>query len=152
MGFAGIPTNGMALGLGSIISLFPGSRFPPILDQLGVASAAAYSLRRLRAAYTGSAIPVRRSSDNDEADIGFTANGDLDTASLLAFVGSGDGFATAWYDQSGNGVNAPQTTAASQPRIVSNGVIETQNGGQRCFSTAAPFLITQYPSADQAPL
>jgi hypothetical protein len=71
MGFAGIPTNGMALGLGSIISLFPGSRFPPLLDQLGVASAAAYSLRRLRAAYTGSATRVRRSSDNAELDFGF---------------------------------------------------------------------------------
>jgi hypothetical protein len=43
----------------------------PILDQLGVASAAAFSLRRLRAAHTGGAIRVRRSSDNAELDIGF---------------------------------------------------------------------------------
>jgi len=140
MGFAGIPTNGMALGLGSLISLFPGSRFPFILDQLGVASAGAYSLRRLRAAYTGSAIPVRRSSDNDETDIGFTANGDLNTAALLDFVGSGNGFATTLYDQSGIGNNAPQATAANQPRIVSNGVIETQNGRPALFFDGSTFF------------
>jgi hypothetical protein len=45
-------------------------------------------LRKLRNAYTGNAIRVRRSSDNAEADIGFTANGDLDTTALLAHVGS----------------------------------------------------------------
>jgi hypothetical protein len=59
-----------------------------ILDQLSAPSAAAYSLRKLRNAYTGNAIRVRRSSDNAEADIGFTANGDLDTTALLAHVGS----------------------------------------------------------------
>jgi hypothetical protein len=42
-----------------------------ILDQLSVSAAAAYSLRRLRAAHMGSADRVRRSSDNAEANIGF---------------------------------------------------------------------------------
>jgi hypothetical protein len=37
-----------------------------ILEQLSVESAAAYSLRKLRNAYTGSAIRVRRSVDNAE--------------------------------------------------------------------------------------
>ena len=99
-----------------------------ILDQLSVQGAAAYSLRKLRNAYTGNAIRVRRSSDNAEADIGFASNGDLDTAALLAHVGSGNGFVTTWYDQSGNARNATQATAANQPQIVSNGAIETQNG------------------------
>jgi len=49
-------------------------------------AAAAYSLRKLRAAYSGSAVRVRRSSDNTEQDIGFTTQGELDTASLLSFV------------------------------------------------------------------
>jgi hypothetical protein len=71
---------------------------------------------------------VRRSSDNAELNIGFTASGDLNTAALLAHVGSGSGFVTTWYDQSGNGRNATQTTAGSQPRIVNAGVLETQNG------------------------
>jgi hypothetical protein len=46
----------------------------------------AYSLRKLRCAYTGNAINVRRSCDNATRDIGFTANGDLDTVALKAFV------------------------------------------------------------------
>jgi hypothetical protein len=98
------------------------------LDQIGIPAAAAYSLRKLRAAYTGNAIRVRRSSDNAEANIGFTAIGDLDTASLLAHVGSGDGFVVTRYDQSGNGRDATQTTPEGQLRIVSNGVLLTENG------------------------
>jgi hypothetical protein len=98
------------------------------LDQFSAPSAAAYSLRKLRAAYTGNAIRVRRSSDNAELDIGFTAGGDLNQTALLAHCGAGNGFVTTWYDQSGNGRNATQTTAGLQPRIVSNGAIETQNG------------------------
>ena len=48
--------------------------------------AVAYSLRKLRSAYIGSAVRVRRSSDNTEQDIGFTTQGELDTTSLLSFV------------------------------------------------------------------
>jgi hypothetical protein len=102
--------------------------FIGILDRLSVGVAAAYSLRKLRTAYTGTAIRVRRSSDNAELDVGFTASNDLDTAALLAHVGSGSGFVTTWYDQSSNVRNATQITAGSQPRIVSNGVLETVNG------------------------
>ncbi len=54
--------------------------------------------------------------------------GDIDVNALLNFVGNGNGFVTTWYDQSGNGRNATQTTAGNQPRIVNAGVIETQNG------------------------
>lgn len=89
-------------------------------------AAAAYSLRKLRTAYTGSAIRVRRSSDNTEQDFGFV-NNVLDTASLLTFCGAGNGFVTTWYDQSGNGVNATQSTAVNQPQIVSSGVLISVN-------------------------
>jgi hypothetical protein len=98
-----------------------------ILDQLGIPAAAAYSLRQVRSA-ASLACRVRRSSDNAEADIGFTASGDLDTTALLTFVGSGSGFVTTWYDQSGNARNATQTTAGIQPRIVNAGVIDIANG------------------------
>lgn len=91
-------------------------------------AAAAYSVRKLRTAYTGSAIRVRRSSDNTESDIGFTALGNLDTSALTSFCGSGDGFVTTWYDQSGNANNATQTTAANQPQIVSSGSVILENG------------------------
>jgi hypothetical protein len=92
-------------------------------------AAAAYSLRKLRTAYTGSAIEVRR-TNNDVADIGFTLTGELDTATLLAFTGTGaldNGFVTKWYDQSGNARNATQTTALKQPQIVSAGSVITEN-------------------------
>ena len=75
----------------------------------------------------GSAIRVRRSSDNAEQNIGFSG-GNLDTAALSAFCGSSNGFVTTWYDQSGNGNNATQTTAVEQPQIVSSGTIITENG------------------------
>lgn len=94
-------------------------------------AAAAYSVRKLRSAYTGSAIRVRRSSDNTEQDIGFTLTGDLDTSSLTSFCGSGNGFVTTWYDQSGNAINGTQTTAANQPQIVSSGSVLTLNGKPR---------------------
>jgi hypothetical protein len=58
----------------------------PVLDDY-TGAAAAYSLRKVRSAYTGSAVRVRRSSDDGLQDIGFDANGDLDTTALLAFVG-----------------------------------------------------------------
>jgi hypothetical protein len=90
-------------------------------------AATAYSLRKLRTAYTGSAVRVRRSSDNTEQDIGFVA-GQLDTASLLAFCGAGNGFVTSWYDQSGDARDAAQTTQANQPQIVSSGSLILENG------------------------
>jgi hypothetical protein len=46
----------------------------------------------------------------------------------VATANTANGFVTTWYDQSGNGRNVTQTTAASQPRIVSNGALEAVNG------------------------
>jgi len=105
---------------------------------------AAYSLRKLRIAYTGYAIRVRRSSDNTSQDIGFDANGNLDTTAITSFVGAGNGFVSIWYDQSGNGRDAYQTTAANQPLIISSGAITT-NGGKPAIRTAngTGFLINQ---------
>jgi hypothetical protein len=91
-------------------------------------AAAAYSVRKLRSAYSGSAIRVRRSSDNTEQNIGFTALGDLDTSALTTFCSGTNGFVTTWYDQSGNGRNAINTTAANQPQIVSSGSVLTLTG------------------------
>jgi hypothetical protein len=105
------------------------TQFVGLLD-LYPSAAAAYSLRKLRTAYTGSAIRVRR-TDLSESDIGFTSTGALDTTALLAFTGTGalnNGFVTTWYDQSGNGRDATQTTAVNQPQIVSAGSIVTVSG------------------------
>jgi hypothetical protein len=80
----------------------------------------AYSLRRLRSS-SQAAIRVRRSNDNAEQEIGFDINGNLDITALTTFVGANSGFVTTWYDQSSNAINATQTTAAIQPRIVNAG-------------------------------
>jgi hypothetical protein len=92
-------------------------------------AAGAYALRGLRIAYTGNLIRVRRSSDNAEQDIGFinNVNRNLDTTTLTSFCSGTNGFVTTWYDQSGNGRNATQTTAANQPQIVSSGAVITDN-------------------------
>jgi hypothetical protein len=105
---------------------FAKDAFVGLLDLYPNATAA-YSVRKLRTLYTGSAIRVRRSSDNTEQDIGFTALGALDTSALTSFCGSGNGFVTTWYDQSGNARNATQSTAANQPQIVSSGSLITIN-------------------------
>jgi hypothetical protein len=89
-----------------------------LLDEFPNA-AAAYSLRLLSSSYTGNCIEVRRSSDNALQNIGFV-NGVLDTASLLSFVGAGNGFVRTWYDQSGN-VNDCVQTNNNAPLIVING-------------------------------
>ena len=91
-------------------------------------AAAAYSLRRLSGSYTGSAIEVRRDSDNATQDIGFV-NNELDTTTLSTFCSGTDGFVTTWYDQSGNGYDATQSTASDQPKIYDSsiGLIE-ENG------------------------
>ena len=93
--------------------------FTGLLDDYPNA-AAAYSLRLLSNTYTGSAIRVRRSSDNTEQDIGFVSN-ELDTYALTTFCIGTNGFVKTWYDQSGNGHNFAQTTASLQPQIVSGG-------------------------------
>lgn len=127
------------------------SSFTGLLDTY-TGAAAAYSLRLLSTSYTGSAIKVRRASDNTEQDIGFS-NNVLDTTSLASFCSGTNGFVTTWYDQSGNGRNATQTTAAEQPKIYdsSTGVI-TENGkaavqfdglNDNLATTGSPFSATE---------
>lgn len=94
-------------------------------------SVAAYSLRKLRVAYTGNAILVRRNSDSTTQDIGFDSDGNLDTAALLSFVGntaSDYGYVHSIYDQTGNGHTLSQTSTSSQPAIVKAGAVVTANG------------------------
>ena len=94
-------------------------------------AAVGYSLRRLKSTATN-AIRVRRSSDNTEQNIGFTA-GELDTSSLLAFVGTGgtdNGYIRTFFDQSGNSNDATQTATGSQPQIVSSGAVIVDANGK----------------------
>ena len=120
--------------------------FTGVLDSLP-ASAASFSVRRLRSAYSGPLLRVRRSTDSAAQDIGVTVAGNLDTAALTSFCGSASCFVTTWYDQSGNGRSAVQATNTAQPALVTSGVIERLNSrpGTR-FATgwvmAAPNSLT----------
>ena len=101
----------------------------PILDDHPNALAA-FSLRKLRTAYTGDAIQVRNAS-NIDADIGFDSDGNLDTGTLLGHTGIGGsdyGYIQTWYDQSGGGNDLTQTADANQPIIVNAGSVNTTNG------------------------
>jgi len=102
------------------------SGFSGLLDDYPGA-AAAYSLRLLDSTYTGSAIRVRRASDNAEQDIGFD-NNELDTAALASFCSGTNGFVKTWYSQTGSH-DTTQTATGSQPKIYDSvtGVV-TQNG------------------------
>lgn len=115
--------------------------FTGLLDTYTGATAA-YSLRKLRTAYTGYAIRVRRSSDSTSQDIGFNSLGGLDTSSLTSFVGSGNGFVSIWYDQSGLGVNLSQEASANQPKIVSSGVVYTLKSKPSIVFEGNQFLNT----------
>ena len=108
---------------GNIIGTPPVIVPPSLLLDLYPNAAVAYSLRKLRSDYTGACVRVRRSSDNAEQDIGFVAN-ELDTASLLAFVGAGSGFVSSLYDNF-NSYNQTSSISTTQPQIVTNGVIDT---------------------------
>jgi hypothetical protein len=87
-----------------------------ILDGYTADLGVAYSPALLDINYAGSAIRVRRASDNTEQDIGFDGT-DLDTAALTTFCTGTDCFIRTWYDQSGNTRNLTQTTTANQPKI-----------------------------------
>lgn len=97
-----------------------------LIDLVGVNAVAALGFKKLRNAYGGDCIQVRRESDSATQDIGFTITGELDTAAIASFCGSSQGRLAIWYDQSGNGFdfNATQNsqggTTANQPIIYYN--------------------------------
>jgi hypothetical protein len=113
---------------------------PPI-DGSGVTGvAAAYSLRRLRSAYVGPAVNIRRSSDNAVQDVGF-ANNVFDATAYAAFVGGGTAFAAKWYDQSGNAADGIQATAGNQPTVMPDGI------GYALNTTTASAQVLAAPDA-----
>jgi len=119
----GFDANGN-LDMSALNTFISSSTLP--LDSVGSA-ATAYGLRRLKATYRGYCLKVRRSSDSTTLDIGFMPNGDLDVPTLMNFVGSGTGYVTTWYDQSGNSNNAAQATTTKQPTIMVSGVLNMIN-------------------------
>ena len=133
----------LANGLGLSRMRFSGGFVGP-LDAYEPSLLSAYSVwRRLLSSYTGPLIRVRRSSDDAEQDIGAGATGLLDTAALLAFCGTGNGFLTTIYDHTET-TNLVRVTASIQPQIVTSGSLYLLGGhssarfnGTQSISTAA---------------
>ena len=90
-------------------------------------AAAAYSVRQLSDKAV-ICMRIRRDSDDEETNIGFDANGDLDTTAISDFCQTANGYVTRWWDQSTNGVHADQATDASQPQIYNGTAVITENG------------------------
>jgi hypothetical protein len=76
------------------------------------------------------AINIRRSSDNATLDIEVRGNGNLNTQKAAGFCTGVSCFVTEAYDQSGNGLNATQVTAADQPGLTFNCI----NGTLPCLT------------------
>lgn len=113
-----------------------------LLDRFGLSPSFAFSSRKLREAYIGYSIRLRRSTDNAQADVAFDINNVVSDNSIVTIVDVGTSaltinstmslssfrngntmYASIWYDQGTNGFNAEQTTTSKQPvfKMNSNG-------------------------------
>ena len=113
---------------------------------------AAYSLRKLRTAYTGDAIRVQRASDSALQDIGFDSNGELDTTALTNFAAGGTLTVRTWYDQGGFGNDCIQSSVSAQPTIVASGQTVTVNGKPAVdFDGTNDFLSAGFVNLNPSP-
>jgi len=84
---------------------------------------AAYSVRKLRSAYTGYCMEVYNGTTY--ADIGFNDLNELDVVALQNHCAGNNGYVSKWYDQSTSGDDATQTDTAQMPKIfdATNGIV-----------------------------
>jgi hypothetical protein len=110
-----------------------------ILDSESTSPSFAYSLRKLRAGYSGFAVKIRRGTDNAEANVQFDNFDRVSTTSIVTvtnvgtstltmgqnlsyntFAGAQTISVTTWYDQGTNAYHATQTTNSKQPTLILN--------------------------------
>ena len=118
--------SGILTNINTHYNLYPEPISGFLYDYSG--ASVAYSLRQLGVFADGNEINVvqiRRSSDNNLQDFNTTQ---ITDGTLTSFTGSGDGFVSAWYDQSTSENHATQTTLTLQPKLVSSGVVNLENG------------------------
>tara|TARA_R100001594_G_scaffold17748_1_gene35904 strand:- start:122 stop:1075 length:954 start_codon:yes stop_codon:yes gene_type:complete len=145
-----------------------------LLDQFPGADVA-FSLRRLRTGYGGPILRLRRAVDAEEADVhfdarmGFSLDSPVDNFSsgsnatnLGEFVdGAGyanpdgistpsNGYMRTWYDQSGNGRNAEQSSTSYQPRPIYLGALsygytaDKEKGAPAMYLSTDPMDVAQW--------
>jgi Concanavalin A-like lectin/glucanases superfamily len=114
----------------------------------------AYSI----ASIGGNAIRLRRDSDNGEQDFATVTGGGLDLSAIASFKGAANLFVAKLYDQTGQGNDLLQATAANQPGFVLSGLgslpIMTFDGSASRMQAAGiingtshyPFTITSFIS------
>ena len=105
-----------------------------LLDSITATLTGAWAPFKLTERWHGDLIKLRRSSDSTEDDFGVgTDDGDdrvlLDTDAVSTFVGSGSGYFSQIYDQSGNGNHLVQATTTKQPLYVGPNQSDAQVNG-----------------------
>ena len=102
-------------------------------------AAAAYSLRKVKADYTGYAVRIRRTVDDAEVNVAFDSEDKVSASStILKITGATNAttlgefltedsvnynaFVHTWYDQAGSN-NAVQSTSTNQPQIANTGAL-----------------------------
>lgn len=113
--------------------------FVGVFDEIQADVYAAYAVSRLFTTYSGPLMRVVRSADSAVLDVGFNRNGVLDTRAIENFVGAGDGSVSIWYDQTGGGRHALQTTDARRPKIAVAGVVVRSPNGRPTIAHATQY-------------
>lgn len=118
----------------------------PFLDSLVATPIGAWGFTKMRSAYAGACCKVRRVSDSATLDIGFLADGIVNTQLMIAFAGSSTLTLDTLYDQSGGILHLTQATAANQPDIdlvfLRNGMPGIIGSGTKNMTVPAGVSIT----------
>jgi len=113
------------------------------LDNAGLTAATpsqvAFSLRKLSSSYTGSAVKVRRSSDNAEAVIAFDGAGGLSNSSLATFTAGVAVAATLGTAQTGTISSGAGKTGTVTIKVNKTGTINTSNSSLTVTGTGTSF-------------
>lgn len=83
----------------------------------GAVPTVAYSVRRLKNAYTGPLVEITKQTGGVATDISADTDGYISKAAADAATGSGAYRITKWYDQTGNGRHLTQTVATNCPYL-----------------------------------
>lgn len=128
---------------------------PPLSNISNYNCSGAFGLNLLNSSYTGPTLKIRRSSDNTLSDFTANINGVLTNTSgtlYSSWIGASSGYIDTWYDQSGSGNHATQSTTSYQPILTfdRNGqyTIDFQNSSTQFLnipSNTIPVGVTNTP-------
>jgi hypothetical protein len=125
----------------------------PLLDNMSSSAKSSargiYTLFLANSSYTGAIINIRRSSDNVTQDFYADILGNLSNGtgtSFTSWIGTSTAYVTTWYDQSGNGFHATQTTTAYQPILTWNSThsawcVDSQNSSTQFLNLPGTSVI-----------